>query len=83
MGGSSTKSLSDTTLAAVTSEYIAIHGGSFSLDLKGSWIKLNAIISTEEEWETMRNILYEEEEKKKKMDPGHYAAWKAKLLGNR
>jgi hypothetical protein len=31
----------------------------------------------------MRKILAEEEEKKKKMDPGHHAAWTAKLLGNR
>jgi hypothetical protein len=77
------KSLSDTTLAAVTSEYIELHGGSFALDLKSSWIKLNAIVPTEAEWDTMRQILAEEEKKKKKMDPGHHAAWMAKLLGNR
>jgi hypothetical protein len=83
VSGACMKSLSDTTLAAVTSEYIELHGGSFALDLKSSWIKLNAIVPTEAEWDTMRQILAEEEEKKKKMDPGHHAAWMAKLLGNR
>lgn len=83
VGGASTKSLSDTTLDAVISEYIENHGGSFALDLKGSWTKLNAITPTEEEWETMRQILAEEEVKKKRMDPGHHAAWMAKLFGKR
>lgn len=84
VSGACMKSLSDTTLAAVTSEYIELHGGSFALDLKSSWIKLNAIVPTEAEWDTMQQILAEEEEKKKKkMDPGHHAAWMAKLLGNR
>lgn len=81
--GVSTIFTSDTTLDAVTSEYIEDHGGSFALDLKRSWIKLNAIVPTEEEREAMRETLSEEEKKKKKIDTGHYAAWMAKLLGNR
>lgn len=81
--GASTIFTSDTTLDAVTSEYIEDHGGSFALDLKRSWIKLNAIVPTEEEREAMRETLSEEEKKKKKIDTGHYAAWMAKLLGNR
>lgn len=31
----------------------------------------------------MRQTLAEEEKKEKKIDTGHYAAWMAKLLGNR
>jgi hypothetical protein len=69
-------------LDAMTSEHSKIHGGSFELDLKNCSIKLNnAIVPTEEEWETMRQVLAEEEEKKKKMDPGVHAAWMAQLLG--
>ena len=34
------------------------------------------------QWETMRQILAEKEEKKK-MDPGHHAAWIARLVGNK
>lgn len=68
------------TLDKLTSEYIKVHGGSFVLDLKSSWIKLNVIVPTEEEWETMRQVLAEEEEKKEKMDPDEHAAWMAQLL---
>jgi hypothetical protein len=73
----------DSTLDAVTSEYIKTHGGSFELDHKVSWIKLNVIVPTEEEWETMHQVLAEEEEKKKTMSPGHHAAWMAQLLRER
>ena len=68
------------TLDAVMSQYTSIHGGSFQLDLKTCWINLKAIVPTEEEWETMRQVLAEEEEKKKLMDPDEHAVWIAKLL---
>jgi hypothetical protein len=77
------KSAHATTLDEVTSEYIKIHGGSFALDFKSSSIKPNVIVPTEEEWETMRQILAEEEEKKKKMHPDVHAAWMAHLLRER
>jgi hypothetical protein len=80
--GSLSKRLYKGALDAVTSEYLEIHGGSFELDLKNCSIKLNnAIVPTEEEWETMRQVLAEEEEKKKKMDPDVHAAWMVQLLG--
>jgi hypothetical protein len=77
------KSAHGTTLDAVTSEYIKSHGGSFALDFKASWIKLNVIVPTEEEWETMREVLAEEEEKKNKMHPAFHAAWMAHVLRER
>jgi hypothetical protein len=70
----------NSTLEAVTSTYIRTHGGSFLLDLKVCYIRLLAVVPTEEEWETMRQFLAEEEAKKKLMDPDEHAAWMAKLL---
>jgi hypothetical protein len=64
----------DVTLDMVTSTYIGLHGGSFLLDLQESWMQLDAIVPTEEEWETIRQVLVDEEEKKKLMDPDQHAA---------
>ena len=74
------KFMHNSTLEAVTAAHIKTHGGSFMLDLKASWIRLDAVVPTEEEWETMRQVLAEEEAKKKLMDPDEHAAWMAKLL---
>lgn len=74
------KMMRKSTLNAVTSAYIKTYGGSFVLDLEASSIRLYAIVPTEEEWETMRQVLAEEEKKKKLMDPDEHAAWIEKLL---
>jgi hypothetical protein len=79
-GGPIQRRKCNSTLEAVMSAYIKTHGGSFALDLEASWIRLNAVVPTEEEWETMRQVLAEEEAKKKLMDPDEHAAWMAKLL---
>jgi hypothetical protein len=68
------------TLDAVMSSYIEEHGGYFILNLDRSWIELNALVPTEEERDTMRQVLAKEEEKKKLMDPHEYAAWTKKIL---
>ena len=68
------------SIDAIASQFIKAYGGSFLLDLKQSWVMLYTIAPTEEEWETMRNVLVEEEAKRELMDPGEYAAWMDKLL---
>jgi len=72
--------VNDVALDDLMSQYTKAHGGFFLLDLEASLVLLNAIVPTEEEWETMGQVLAEEEEKKNLMDPREYAAWVERLL---
>lgn len=59
----------DVTFSEVTSEHIKTFGGSFVLDLEESWMELGGVVPTEEEWETMYEVLAEEESKKQLVGP--------------
>jgi hypothetical protein len=53
------------------------------LDLDKSYVLLNAVVPTADEWETMQDVLAAEEVKKELYDPGSYDAWIKWLLAPR
>lgn len=62
------------------SQYTVAHGVSFLLDCETSWMRLGAIIPSEKEWVTMRQVLAEEEARKELMGHSNHAAWMERFL---
>jgi hypothetical protein len=68
------------SVETLASNYVQKFGGSFLLDLDQSYVLLNAVVPTADEWETMQDVFAAEEAKKELYDAGSYDAWIKWLL---